>query len=108
MKAIRVYQFGAPDVMKFEDVSDPQTGSGQVLVRLHAVGVNPLDAYVRAGTYAMKPDLPYVPGSDGAGVIEAVVEDLVSSATIRSAARSSRRWRTNVVTTASAHTISPS
>src|SRR5579862_5590453 len=72
MQAIRVHQFGGPDVMKYEDVPDPKPGPGQVLVRLHAVGVNPVDAYVRAGTYMVKPDLPFTPGSDGAGVIEAV------------------------------------
>src|SRR5690242_262112 len=76
MKAIRVHQFGGPEVMKLEDVPDPQPGPGQVLVRLHAVGVNPLDAYLRAGTYAVKPNLPYIPGSDGAGVIEAVGKDV--------------------------------
>ncbi len=72
MKAIRVHQFGPPDVMKLEDVPDPKPGPGQVLVRVRAVGVNPLDAYVRAGTYTIKVDLPYIPGSDAAGVIEAV------------------------------------
>jgi NADPH2:quinone reductase len=72
MKAIRVHQFGGPEVMKLEDVTDPKPGSGQVLVRLHAVGVNPLDAYVRAGTYTISATLPYIPGSDGAGVIEAI------------------------------------
>ncbi len=76
MQAIRVHQFGGPEVMKLEDVSDPKPGPGQVLVGLHAVGVNPLDAYVRAGTYTIKPDLPYIPGSDGAGVIEAVGKDV--------------------------------
>jgi NADPH2:quinone reductase len=72
MKAIRAYQFGGPEVMKLEDMPDPKPGPGQVLVRLHAVGVNPLDAYVRAGTYTIKPTLPFIPGSDGAGVVEAV------------------------------------
>jgi NADPH:quinone reductase len=72
MQAIRVHQFGGPEVMKLEDVPDPKPGASQVLVRLHGVGVNPVDAYVRAGTYAIKPDLPFIPGSDGAGVIETV------------------------------------
>src|ERR1700693_787115 len=72
MKAIRVHQFGGPEVMKLEDVPDPKPGPGQVLVRLHAVGVNPLDAYVRAGTYTISPTLPFTPGSDGAAVVEAV------------------------------------
>src|SRR6266404_2687631 len=72
MKAIRVCQFGGPEVMKLEDVPDPKPGAGQLLVRLHAVGINPVDTYVRAGTYTIKPTLPFIPGSDGAGVIEAV------------------------------------
>ena len=72
MQAIRVHQFGGPEVMKLEDVPDPKPGPGQVLVRLHAAGVNPVDAYVRAGTYTISATLPFTPGSDGAGVIEAV------------------------------------
>jgi NADPH2:quinone reductase len=72
MKAIRVHQFGGPEVMKLEDVPDPKPGPGQVLVRLHAAGVNPVDAYVRAGTYTISATLPFTPGSDGAGVVEAV------------------------------------
>lgn len=72
MQAIRVHQVGGPEVMKLEEVPDPKPGPGHVLVRLHAVGVNPLDAYVRAGTYAINPTLPFTPGSDGAGVVEAV------------------------------------
>ena len=74
MQAIRVHQFGGPEVMKLEDVPDPKPGPGQVLVRLHAAGVNPVDAYVRAGTYTISATLPFIPGSDGAGVIEAVGE----------------------------------
>ena len=59
MKAIRVHEFGGPEVMKLEDVPDPQPGPGQVVVRIHAAGVNPVESYVRTGTYAMKPTLPY-------------------------------------------------
>ena len=72
MQAIRVHQVGGPEVMKLEEVPDPKPGPGQVLVRLHAVGVNPVDTYVRAGTYTIKATLPFTPGSDAAGVIEAV------------------------------------
>lgn len=72
MKAIVVRQFGGPEVLKLEDVPTPKPAAGQVLVRIHAAGVNPYDTYMRAGTYAVKPPLPYTPGSDGAGVIEAV------------------------------------
>jgi NADPH:quinone reductase len=72
MKAILVRQFGGPEVLKLEEVPSPKPAVGQVLVRIHAAGVNPYDTYMRAGTYAVKPPLPYTPGSDGAGVIEAV------------------------------------
>ena len=74
MKAIRVHEFGGPEVLKLEDVATPKPSSGQVLVRIHAAGVNPYDTYMRAGTYAVKPALPYTPGSDGAGVVELVGE----------------------------------
>lgn len=74
MKAIRVHEFGEPPVMKLEEVSDPEPGAGQVVVRMRAVGVNPVDAYVRSGQYAIKPPLPYTPGSDGAGVVQSVGE----------------------------------
>ena len=72
MKAILVRQFGGPEVLKLEDLPTPKPAAGQVLVRIHAAGVNPYDTYMRAGTYAVKPALPYTPGSDAAGVIEAV------------------------------------
>jgi len=72
MKAIRVHQFGGPEVLKLEDVPTPRPSAGEVLVRIHAAGVNPYDTYMRAGTYAVKPALPYTPGSDGAGVVEAI------------------------------------
>ena len=72
MKAIRAHQFGGPEVLKQEEVPTPKPADGQVLVRVHAVGVNPYDTLMRAGTYAIKPQLPYTPGSDAAGTVEAV------------------------------------
>jgi len=72
MKAIRVHEFGGPEVLKLEEAATPKPSAGQVLVRIHAAGVNPYDTYMRAGTYAVKPSLPYTPGSDGAGVVAAV------------------------------------
>ena len=72
MKAIRVREFGGPEVLRLEEVPTPKPAAGQVLVRIYAAGVNPYDTYMRAGTYAVKPPLPYTPGSDAAGVIEAV------------------------------------
>jgi NADPH2:quinone reductase len=80
MKAIVVREFGAPDVMRVEDVATPVPGPGQVLVRIRAVGVNPVDTYIRRGAYARKPKLPYTPGADAAGTIKAAgsgVEHLV-------------------------------
>ena len=71
MKAILVREFGGPEVLKLEEVPTPRPAAGQVLVRVHGAGVNPYDTYMRAGTYAVKPALPYTPGSDAAGIIEA-------------------------------------
>jgi NADPH2:quinone reductase len=72
MKAIIVREFGGPEVMKLEEVPDLQPGPTQVVVRVHAAGVNPVDTYMRAGTYARKPVLPFTPGLDAAGVVERV------------------------------------
>ena len=72
MKAIVAREFGGPEVLKLEEVPDPVAGEGQVRVRIHAVGVNPYDTYMRAGGYAIKPELPYIPGADAAGVIDQV------------------------------------
>lgn len=72
MKAIRVHNFGGPEVLELEEVPVPQPGAGQVLVRVHAAGVNPYETYIRAGKYALLPALPYTPGSNGAGLVEAV------------------------------------
>ncbi len=76
MKAIRAHAFGGPDVLQLDELSDPAPGPGQVRVRLHAAGVNPFDTYMLSGTYAIKPALPYSPGADGAGVVEAVGGDV--------------------------------
>jgi NADPH2:quinone reductase len=72
MNAIVVREFGPPEVLKLEDVPDPAAGRGQVLVRVKAVGVNPVEVYIRSGTYARKPALPYTPGADIGGVVEEV------------------------------------
>src|SRR5579875_1626914 len=61
MKAIRVHQFGGPEVMKLEELPDLHPGPGEVVVRVKAVGVNPVDTYIRSGAYASKPALPYTP-----------------------------------------------
>lgn len=69
MKAIRVKQFGGPEVLRLDEVPTPAPAAGEVLIRLEAAGVNPVDAYIRSGTYAAKPPLPYTPGKDGAGTV---------------------------------------
>lgn len=69
MKAIRVEEFGGPEVLQLADVPDLKPGPGEVAVRIRAAGVNPVDTYIRAGTYARKPALPYTPGADAAGVV---------------------------------------
>ena len=74
MKAIQVYQFGGPEVLAVHEVPTPKPGRGEVLVRVRAAGVNPYDTYMRDGAYPVKPTLPYTPGSDAAGTIEAVGE----------------------------------
>src|SRR5258706_80083 len=66
MKAIRVHEFGGPAVLTLEDLPDPKPGPGEVVVRVRAAGVNPVDAYIHSGTYAGKPPLPYTPGQDAA------------------------------------------
>jgi NADPH2:quinone reductase len=76
VKAIRVKEFGGPAVLQLQDVPTPQPGPGEVLVRIHATGINPVETYIRAGTYARLPELPYTPGNDGAGVIEQVGADV--------------------------------
>jgi NADPH:quinone reductase len=77
MKAIRVHQFGGPEVLRLENVPDPRPAAGQVIVQIHAAGVNPVETYVRAGAYARLPNLPYTPGSDAGGTIESVGPNVV-------------------------------
>ena len=73
MHGIQASEFGGPEVLRYRELPVPEPGAGQVRVRLHAVGVNPADTYIRTGTYAFfKPELPYTPGFDGAGVVDEV------------------------------------
>ena len=72
-KAIRLYQNGGPEVLKWEDFDPGPPGPGEVRVRNHAVGLNFIDVYHRTGLYPL-PDLPAIPGMEGAGVVEAVGE----------------------------------
>ena len=67
MKAIVVHEFGEPDVMKWEEATDPFAGAGEVVVRVRAAGVNPVDTYIRSGRYGAMVTPPYTPGIDAAG-----------------------------------------
>jgi NADPH2:quinone reductase len=72
VKTVRVHQFGGPEVLRLEEMPDPQPGEGQVVVRVRAIGINPVDVYIRSGLYNRLPRLPYTPGSDAAGTVYAV------------------------------------
>jgi NADPH2:quinone reductase len=72
MKSIVIHEYGGPEVMKLEDVPTPDPAAGQVLVKIEAAGVNPVDTYLRSGIYANAPKPPYTPGKDGAGVVEKI------------------------------------
>lgn len=82
MKAIRLHEFGGPEVLRYEEIPIPELKPGEVRVRVHAVGINPPDWYLRDGYKALPPQfrppvpLPIIPGSDVSGVVEAVAEDV--------------------------------
>ena len=77
MKAIRVHKFGGPEVLEYEsNVPIPKTHSNTLLVRVKAIGINPVETYIRAGMHASKPNLPFIPGNDCAGVVEEVAADV--------------------------------
>ncbi len=69
MKAIRVFEYGEPEVMRVETVPPLSAGPGQILVAVKAAGVNPVDTYIRAGWHSIRMPLPYTPGLDAAGTI---------------------------------------
>ncbi|KHJ96740.1 GroES-like protein [Oesophagostomum dentatum] len=74
MRGALVREFGGPEVIGVvDDLPKPAIKTGkQVLIRVAACGVNPVDTYIRNGHYAALPELPYIPGRDGAGVVEEV------------------------------------
>ena len=84
MKAIRFHEFGAPGVLRYEDAPKPAVRPGEVLVRVHAAGLNPPDWYLREGYKALPPEwrpsieLPAIPGSDVSGIVEAVASDVTA------------------------------
>ncbi|XP_053102330.1 quinone oxidoreductase isoform X1 [Hemicordylus capensis] len=79
MRAVRVFEFGGPEVLKLQsDVLLPIPKENQVLIKVHACGINPVETYIRSGTHAKKPALPYTPGTDVAGVVEGVGEHVTA------------------------------
>ncbi len=74
MKAVRSHNYGGPEVFSVEEVPQPEPGPGQLLVAVKAAGVNPVDTYIRQGINNYSATFPHTPGSDGAGVVEAVGE----------------------------------
>lgn len=105
MKAIRVTEYGGPEVLLLQEIPLPEPGPGQARVRLRMAGVNFVDIYHRRGTYAL--ERPFTPGREGAGVVEAVEEGVTTARSPswrsprriarwragRRSGRSSSRWR---------------
>jgi NADPH:quinone reductase len=91
VKALRVHETGGPEVLRWEDVPDPQVGAGDLLIDVEAVGVNFIEIYQREGLYQVP--RPFIPGSEAAGVVRAVgagvdgfrVGDRVVSQSVRGA-----------------------
>jgi NADPH2:quinone reductase len=71
MKAIRIYQYGGPEVLRYEDTAVPEPGPGEALVQIHVSGVNFVDTYVRSGLYK-QPSFPFTPGAEGSGIVAKV------------------------------------
>ncbi|MEU0127562.1 NADP-dependent oxidoreductase [Streptomyces sp. NPDC006289] len=86
MRAVRLHEHGGPEVLRHDEVPVPEPGPGEVLVRVHAVGVNPPDRYLREGLTRMPGEtestvvLPVIPGTDVSGVVEAVAADVAGLA----------------------------
>jgi NADPH:quinone reductase-like Zn-dependent oxidoreductase len=82
MKVVRLHEYGGPEVLRFEDAPMPELKPGELLVRVHAAGINPPDWYLRDGYKALPPDwrppvpLPAIPGSDVSGVVEAIASNV--------------------------------
>ncbi len=74
MKAIRVHEYGGPEVLKYEETPVPQPGAGEARIKIEAIGLNYVDIYQRAGLYPLKP--PLTLGMEGAGVVDAVGPDV--------------------------------
>lgn len=72
MKAIVVSEFGDETVLKYQEIEKPEPQDEEVRIQMKAIGVNPVETYIRMGKYSIVPDLPYTPGNDGAGIIDKV------------------------------------
>ena len=79
VKAVRMHEAGGPEVLHYEDVTLPDPGPGEALVRHEAIGLNYIDVYHRTGLYPV-PSLPWPIGMEGAGVVEAVGEGVTEVA----------------------------
>ena len=82
MKAVRMHAYGGPEVLVYEDAPQPEPAAGEVLVRVHATALNPVDRGTRAGYLQGMVNfaLPFVPGLDLSGVVEAVASDVTTVA----------------------------
>jgi NADPH:quinone reductase-like Zn-dependent oxidoreductase len=82
MKVVRLYEFGGPEVLRYDETPLPALKLGEVLVRVHAVGINPPDWYLRDGYKNLPPEwrppvpLPVIPGTDVSGVVQSVAADV--------------------------------
>ncbi len=76
LKTIQVQDFGDPENMELVDFTIPGPGKGEILIQVEAIGVNPVDTYIRAGTYPLLPKLPFTPGKDVSGTISALGDEV--------------------------------
>ncbi len=74
MKAAFIRQTGGPEAIQIGEIDEPEVGDSQVLIRIHAVSVNPIDLYIRSGAVEFDLHDPFVIGCDGAGVVEQIGE----------------------------------
>jgi NADPH2:quinone reductase len=78
MRAMRVHKFGGPEVLRYDtDVPIPKPGPTDVLIRVKAVGINPVETYIRSGSYARLPSLPAILGNDCAGIVEQTGSEVI-------------------------------
>ena len=75
MKMIRVHEFGDSEVLLYEDASEPTPQANEIVIQVEAVGVNPVDTYIRAGMFGTR-TMPYTPGTDAAGIVYAVGNEI--------------------------------